>query len=466
VRALPAGIALRTSIAIVGAGPAGLAVARAVLRRVPRADLALFDPALSDPLLKGRGTPYRPDPAEPLLNAPLRYMSVDPDDADHCARWFVSGSRTRGDVSYGTLSRPAYGRYLQSFLDDLPGNASSDQRVSLRPVEVIALRAVGRQHELLSSRCELGRFDAVILCTGWSTVTPATAASGTVHETVRHHLGRTDVVIRGTGLSAVDHARALLSSAPEARIAMTSRHGLLPGVRPSSAPSDDFFLSVSSSGHHDLTTVGGLVSRLELEAGQRGIDLGPLGEALRSTPDPARWLEDGLNEIEGVSWRDLAVAASEALLPRAWRTWNSTHRQVFLRRFHTYAQSWCNPMPPSTAQLLLEALRTGRLTVRSGATRSRGHLLPTIDATRSGTDSLAPLDVPLIRCLVNAGLAAPDPFGGILTTRRHHVTGNSHGASLFAVGALTQGTHYVVNALDAVVQQAAEVADEIAGLGH
>jgi len=449
------------SVGVVGAGPAGLAVARALLRRSSHVTIALFDPALADPLLRGRGTPYRPDPARPLLNAPLHHMSVDPDDADQCTTWFASDPRAEGDTTYGSLTRPDFGRYLEAFLDDLPSYVGAHQTLALHPVEVTAIRPSEGGHMLLSPRCELGRFDVAVLCTGWGTVRPEAGEHGTVQHAIDHVLHRPDVAIRGTGLTAVDHARALLVESPSTRVVMTSRRGLLPGVRPAPLPEDDWSPLVATVDEPELGTVRALADHVLAEARRRGLASDPISERVVQAPRPVPWLEDGLEHVHAPSWRNLAVPVSEELLPRAWHRWDRPQRRVFLRRFHPHVQSWCNPMPPSTARLLLGAMQEGRLVVRAGASSPSGRSRDTIDATRSGFQSSAPLDTPLVRCLVNSGLAVRDPFGGLVTTPGHRVVGPSGTAALFAVGALTQGAHYVVNALDVVVRQAARTADEI-----
>ena len=467
VRARPPGGDSHLRVGVIGAGPAGLAVARALPRRSPRISIALFDPALADPMLRGRGTPYRPDPAQPLLNAPLRYMSVDPDDPGHCTTWFRSDPRAQGDPTFGSLTRPDFGVYLQAFLDDLSSCATDRQSLTVHPVEVTAIRRSGAAHVFLSPRCELGNFDVAVLCTGWGAVTPATAADGTVHRGIRDVLGRTEVIIHGTGLTAVDHARALLSTAPGTRLVLTSRRGLLPGVRSLPLPGQDCTSSSPTPDEDRLRTVRGLAEHVLTEVRRRGLDLDPVTEELAAGPDATIRLEADLAHVDVPSWRNLAVPVSEDLLPRAWNLWARPQKRLFLRRFHPHVQSWCNPMPPSTAELLLDAMHTGRLVVRADAS-SLPSLIPpgAIDATRSGCQSLAPLDVPLIRCLELGGLATRDPFGGVLTTERHRIVGRRGGAPLYALGALTQGAHYVVNALDAVVRQAARVADDISRLSR
>lgn len=444
-------------VGVVGAGPAGMAVARALLRRVPRhLHVELFDPALAHAALRGRGTPYRRDAAEPLLNAPVRYMSVDPDDAGHCVRWFDEDARSPGPAVFGVLSRPTYGLYLQAFLDDLVTARDATQEITLRPVEVAAAHATDDAVVLLSPRCEVGRFHVVVLCTGRGSAVSGPEEAGMVARTTAEHAGLEHVHIAGPGLTAVDHARALVLASPDGRLSMTSRRGLLPAVRALPGPELDM------GDQPDVTSVAALAARVDEASRSWAVDVTTPRAALETRPDPSSWLVDGLQRSQSVSWSSLAVSVAEGLLPRAWRSWDGIQREVFLRRRHVYAQSWCNPMPPSTARVLLDAVESGRLDVLEGARAQGLDDVPRIDAHRSALDSPAPLDVDLVRSLVSSRRARRHRYGGLVTTSDHRVAGHGTSPPIFAVGALTQGDCHVVNALDTVVAQARSVAETIA----
>ena len=106
-------------VAVVGVGAAGLATSFALSDQLGDTfDLTLFDPSFQREHRAARGYPYQADPAEPMLNAPARMMSVRPGNDAHFTRWL---ERTRGaTVEHDTyVTRPTYGLYLRDSLTEL-----------------------------------------------------------------------------------------------------------------------------------------------------------------------------------------------------------------------------------------------------------------------------------------------------------------------------------------------------------
>ena len=446
------------SVAVVGCGAAGIATAWAIRQRAPVA-IHVFDPEISTSR-RGMGLPYGPDPMQPLLNAPLRYMSVVPGDDGHCERWFRS---RRGAAPELPVSRPAYGVYLRDALDELIATGA----VTPRQSRVHAVYEDSRGFRLASSHSELGTFDAVVLCTGWATNASGGAATP-LEQLAETVAGLDEVDVLGCGLTALDAVRVILRES-DAAVTMMSRRGLLPTVRQLAAPTE--LRAFTADAVESVPTFGlrELFSGLVREGVASGIDVEPLTASALGT-DPRRWIQDGLDAQRSPTWRGLVVLLSEEVMRPAWARISSREKRLFLTRFHVVTQAVCNPMPGTVAEELAQAMDDGRLSVeragRRGRRRARG-AATTVDCRRDGHRDLADVDAPIVRSLVHQGLAVRDPFGGVtVSPRTNRLVAAGPPRQLFAVGALAQGSCYVVNAVDAIVRQASVVAAELDRLGR
>lgn len=185
-------------------------------------------------------------------------------------------------------------------------------------------------------------------------------------------------------------------------------------------------------------------------------------------------------------WRT-TVDALRPATQDLWRGWSVAHKQAFLRHARPFWDVHRHRLSPEVASRVADLRRTGRLTVAAGkivrlaeaedgrvdgAWRPRGEVGsqpfsvtavinatgPTGDVTRS--------DDPLVLDLIRRGLARPDPLRlGLDVDAGNRLLDVSGSATptLFAVGPITRGAWWEINAVPDIRGQAALVAQAVLG---
>lgn len=85
-----------------------------------------------------------------------------------------------------------------------------------------------------------------------------------------------------------------------------------------------------------------------------------------------------------------------------------------------------------------------------------------ISARLGADESVADMNSPLMRSLIEGGLAMCDDFGGLRVNYGSWQVVGASGArvSLYAIGSLAQGARYYVNALDSILRTIPEAVDD------
>lgn len=458
-------------VAVVGVGASGLATALAITDQGPGSlDLTLFDQQFKDPDRSARGFAYQADRSGPLLNAPMSMMSIRPDDDQDFARWVRRTGRCNGVFT----SRSVFGDYLSDCLDSLKRQwVARPGTLHCVPSNATAVsRSVNGRFSVATAMAHFDGFDAVFLCVGWNE--RSAAADGCVpayplDETILRAMSASHVGVIGTGLGAVDVARGLLSSGYRGTITLASRRGLLPGPRIAKRISPRILTRERLHGFGALDLGAGL-GLVEREAQEQGISLETPRRFLRGEVGPRESLRI---DVETQDWRALFVALCDEVMADAWHLFDDASRRVFLRWLHPYFQSWCNPMPPSTARMLASAMDSGQLIVGRGlriASSQRMMFMNgevrdvdvVVSARRSSSESVANMDDAVVQSLLNGGLAMRDVFGGLRVnygTWRIIAPGGAH-LPIYAIGSLAQGARYYVNALDSIVRTIPEAVND------
>ncbi|WP_372394904.1 FAD/NAD(P)-binding protein [Azospirillum sp. HJ39] len=417
----PSSFAPERQIAIVGAGFTGSLLAAHLLRNAP-APLVVH--LIEYGHRPGTGVAYSTPNGAHVLNVRAYNMSAYPDDPRHFLRWLWS--RAEGPTAkqpvppsgHAFVSRALYGTYIQDVLAQAQAEAPAHARLNLIRGEAVDVRtdsgAGGRR--VVHVRLGDGRIvsaDAAALCIGNFPPSPPCLASPTAGEAFGSDrfigdpwdaaaIGRIDrdaaVAILGTGLTMVDTVLSLLDQGHRGPITAVSRRGLLPLRHEETRPYTSFL-------HPDVMPRTVLDVMIALKADAR--------RAMAA----------------GYDWR----SAFDALRPHHHRIWAHLpmeERRRFLRHARPFWEVHRHRMAPQVADRIAAArsggqldILTGRLTDAAltggglelriaerggGATRvlTAGAL---INATGTNCDYTR-IRHPLVRSLLDRGLARPDPL--------------------------------------------------------
>jgi uncharacterized NAD(P)/FAD-binding protein YdhS len=259
-------------------------------------------------------------------------------------------------------------------------------------------------------------------------------------------------VLLGSGLTAVDVALRLLERGQRAPIHMISRRGLLPHAHAASGPWSAFLTPPFPAS----------ASRLLRRVRQ---------ETRRAAAAGTDWraVVDALRPVTVALWQGLPHAERARLL-RHLRPWWDVHR---------------HRLAPAVAERIAQAMAAGRLTLRAArileARPASGGLLLTLRPRGSrATEPLAAgtlvncsgqetrmerVGEPLLRRLLDDGLAAPDVLGlGLDVTGEGQLldAAGQPVPGLFAVGPLTRAASWEITAVPDIRVQCRALAERLA----
>ncbi|MDX9910456.1 MAG: FAD/NAD(P)-binding protein [Phycisphaerales bacterium] len=454
------------SIAVVGSGFSGTMVA-AHLLRAGGVRVTLFE-------REGRfgpGLAYGTACGAHLLNVPAGRMSALPDAPDDFLRW---GQARGHDWTGGTfVPRNVYGRYLSETLD----RAEDEGLGILRRVrgEVNGLSASGSLGTAgrpsiewtEGERARAGEFDAVVLALGnFAPAHPHPDLASLAFDryardpwarSALEGIGASDpVLLVGTGLTMLDVALFLDERGHRGPIHAISRRGLLP--QPHRSPARPVSYAPPEG----------------IEAWP-GTALGILRE-VRAEVDRAA--------LRGVDWREV-ISSLRHVTTLLWRSMDERERGRFLRHVRPFWEVVRHRTAPSVDGRIQEMILSGRLVVHAGRIRGvaafddcaevsftpRGagearsmRVARVINCTGPDSDCRR-VEEPLIRRLVDGGLARADALGlgletdehGSLVTRDGHTLGRVR-----VIGPLRKARLWEVTAVPELREEALRMARSLA----
>lgn len=436
------------SVTIIGGGASGVLTAIHLLRD-PDADIRVDLIERRDAV--GQGVAYSTVQADHILNVPASNMSALPDDPDHFWRWL----RTRDpayEQSWVFAPRRLYGDYMGDTLRQVA--ALRPSRLAVIRAECIGLREMATGIEVTLANGARLETDLAVLAVGHEEQ-PARGRGIAVRVGSERDTPLppdVPVMILGSGLSMVDAWLRLDDARHTGPIYVVSRHGLLPRTH-RRAP------------------------KVELEAAEV-----PFG---RSPAYFARWLRNLAETAmaEGGDWRSV-VDALRPFNQRIWQSWTTGHRRQFLEHLRPWWNIHRHRLPPDTFERMEAAVARGQVQLIAGkfldverqgggaraTTRRRGvAAAETIDIARVYDCGGITVDVdastnPLVRALVAGGVARADAqhIGLDVTDDCCVVDGTGHPSSrLFAVGPLTRGRFWEIEAVPDIRVQAAQLAGRL-----
>jgi uncharacterized NAD(P)/FAD-binding protein YdhS len=445
-------------VAVIGGGASGTLAAVYLLQAAAAARVPLRIALIDRHGRHGLGQAYATSNPAHLLNSPADRMSAVADDPGHLVRWAAAS----GIEHDGFLPRPAFGRYLSELLADAERTARRTATVSRITSDVVALTRGGLHRPLRLHLAADGRIDAdiAVLATGSQPPAPP----GPVPDTPRY-IGDpwqpgalaavadgSLVVVLGTGLTMLDVAMTVTGAHQGTVVHAVSRHALLP--REHRCPP-------GSTGGRKAAA----------------LDPGALARGPVSLPGLIRNVRAASEEAAD-DWQSVV----DSLRPHTaglWQSLTPEDKRVFLRTVARYWEVHRHRVPPATARQISRLRSGGRLSVHRGrvvaVSEATDGLCVRIDqgdrtaelragwminATGPATDVTGTSD-PLLRGLLNGGLATPDPLrlglradadGALL-----EVSGRPSD-TIFTLGPPLRGQLYETTAVPEIRDQAAALA--------
>lgn len=441
----------RNSVIIIGGGASGVILAAHLLRS--------NDPGLRVTLVErrdsfGKGMAYSAALSDHLLNVAATNMSAFPDDPSHYWRWLQEKQLVSADAGPVYTPRSTYGRYLQDILEGVTERERTTGRLRLVQQECLGVTTTpaGVEARLADGTSLVGH--VAVLATGHDEE-PAPGQNfavriGSADDTALDH--DAPVLILGTGLSMVDAWLTLEHRGHRGEIIAVSRRGLLPWPHQKGSP-------------------------IKLDSA----DI-PLGTELSYFVD---WFHKLVRETEkaGGNWRDV-VDGLRPFNQRIWQNWPATAKRRFLEHTKAWWDIHRHRMPPQIHARVNQAVRSGRLKllaarVLSTASDNGDRLVKLLPRRSRGTETLRVAriydctgivkdvstgSIAVIRSLTDRGLARPDPLRlGLDVTLDCAVIDRNGAASdrLFAVGPLTRGTFFEIDAVPDIRNQTAKLAGQL-----
>jgi len=442
----------RGSVLIVGGGASGVILAAHLLRS--------DDPGLRVTLIErephlGRGLAYSTVLPEHVLNVSAMGMSALADEPRHFWRWLHGKGLVREGEPPFYAPRSLYGAYLGQLLDGLVEREAKSGRLRLvheAAVGVVTTSA-GVEVELANGASLVGH--VAVLAAGHDQE-PAPEQAFAVR------LGApgdtpidpdAPVLILGTGLSMVDAWLTLQHRGHRGPVHAVSRRGLLPSPHQPTKP-------------------------IRLDSA----DI-PLGTELSYF---VRWFRELLRDTRkrGGDWRDV-VDGLRPYNQRIWQSWPASAK----RRFVEHTKAWWDihrhRMAPVISGRVNAAIESGRLKLLAGrvvdATRMasgsqvgiqlrKGQELVSLDVAQiydcTGlTKDVSAGSIAVVRSLTDRGLGRPDPLRLGLDVTPDCAVIAADGApqdKLFAIGPLTRGAFFEIDAIPDIRAQCARLADRLA----
>ena len=425
-------------VAIIGAGFTGTMTAVQLARRGIEAVL------IGRPPQTGKGVAYATEDPAHLLNIPAVKMGAWPEAPGDFAQ--VTGCDPEAYVP-----RMLFGNYLRDILDASAVTVVEGEAIGIAPgwtvrmddgsriaADAVVLAPGNQAPDALPFARDLP--ERLFAADPWgpagrAAIAKAVASGG-------------DMLVVGSGLSMIDVAMSLDAAGHRGKLVAVSRRGQRPRVQL------EKMSAVPSAGAAPTGSLSALF----------------------------RWVRQRSGETE---WRDVV----DSVRPRTHELWQSLSLDD-QRRFMRHARPWWDVhrhrIAPQAGEIVAAMIAEGRMEVLGGRVQSLraldGGLEAVIrqrgatqnDAARRfavGINCTGPLHAiartrdPVLRSLLDAGLAVPDALGiGLKVDDEVRVVGpiRSDTRRLWAMGSLGKARYWEIIAVPDIRLQAAQVADAIA----
>ena len=442
----------RLSILIVGGGASGVLLAAHLLRSATDIRVTLIE---RRPQL-GRGVAYSTRQLDHVLNVAAPGMSAYADDPDHFWRWLRKRHLVTEAERFVFVPRRHYGSYLADVLAEVEASTPSHLHIVHDECIDLVTTGAGVEAKLASGASLVAR--AAVLAVGHET-NPARAKGIAVRvgsEADTPLDPEAPVLLLGSGLSMVDAWLSLAEAQHRGPITVVSRHGLLPKAHRQVHP-------------------------IPLEAADV-----PFGTELHYF---TAWSRDLVEEAagRGEDWRSV-VDALRPFNQRIWQNWSVSSRRRFLSHVRPFWNIHRHRLPPDLHARLVAAVASGQVRLVAGTYLDIERQGTEVRATvrRKGAGNLTFFDVarvydcggisvdveqstnPAIQSLLARGDIRPDSLHIGLEVDPECRTIDRFGTPsdrLLAVGPLTRGTFFEIEAIPDIRVQCADLAGRLVGEG-
>jgi len=439
----------RDSILIIGGGASGVILAAHLLRS-SRPGLRIT--VIEKRRKFGQGLAYSTIQPDHLLNVSAMGMSALASDPEHFLRWLNRKGLALDEKVPYYAPRGLYGSYLADLIAELAVREPVRLRLVNEECVSISPTSAGVEARLANGTSIVGH--AAVLAVGHDeepapdqafAVRIGSAADTPIDSTA-------PVLILGTGLSMVDAWLTLQHRGHKGEVVALSRHGLLPSPHRKGKP-----LSLDRA---DI----------------------PLGTDLHCF---VAWFGDGVRAAQraGGDWRDVVdgVRPHNQLV---WQSWPVSAKRRFLEHTKAWWDIHRHRMAPEIHARVTKAVADGRLKLVAGRLQeikpADDGLSVTIVARqsrKSTTRNFARIydctgivkdvsigSIAAVRSLTDRGLARADALRlGVDVTPDCAIVDASGkpSATLYAVGPLTRGTFFEIDAVPDIRTQSARLAQRL-----
>jgi uncharacterized NAD(P)/FAD-binding protein YdhS len=443
----------RKTIAIIGGGASGVILAAHLMKAsggTARVSLIERDPHV------GRGLAYATDLPDHRLNVAADRMSVFPAEPLHFQSWYQEHCARTQLAPLRFAPRRDYARYLEDVFDAAAASAVGTGGLVHLHAECTSIVQLGTGLELRLSNGTSLAAQVAVLATGHDPEPHPDRAFASAGTPVPTFDPDQRVVILGSGLSMIDALLTLQARGHRGEIVAVSRRGLLP------LPHGE--------------------QRNPIKLDRADI---PFGTELSYF---VRWFSDLIEEREdaGGNWRDV-IDGIRPFNQQIWRDWPESAK----RRFLSHAKAWWDVhrhrIAPDIHARAQTAIDKGQLRLIAGkvtdvAARQDGKV--DLVVRRRHSKDLDPLDdVRVLDCtgivrdpatgsntltssLISTGLARPDTLRIGLDVTAGCALINARGEAserLYAVGPLTRGTFFEIDAVPDIREQCRALAERLSG---
>ncbi|PHK50864.1 FAD/NAD(P)-binding protein [Staphylococcus edaphicus] len=481
-------------IAIIGMGTAGVSLLKELVKNKHFSELQID--VYDNPKNMGQGVPFQNDSDQLLINLPAKDMSLNLDNAQEFYEWYEKQSTFKfSHPKY--LPRFIFGHYMKDYLQQFLTKYNNIQQIREEVAEVFIESDVGQtevKYNVCISKDMHNRkvYDVVFLAIGTLSYHDPYHLKGTVgyiqtpyptYNTLDHVEDTDRISIIGTGLASLDVIRYVTAHHPNLPITVTSRKGRLPSVR-GEMPEIEFkyltpenFNAIKAK-HFGNVPLDEAMSLFMKDCALYEIPVETLVH--RRQNDPILDLTYDLEHSEVLGRFQSILELTKENLNWIWNSFSRSDQKRFLSNYQSILKENSNPMPPQTAQLLIEHIKNGLIKIEKDLETvthhdSEFHLKfkdgsvqkcdIVINATGSKTH-LSDLDSDdqLVLNLEDRQVVQGHPLGGIqIVAETNQIISPRYGTlkNMYALGQLTNGINQSRNGVMMIVRQAVSVVNHL-----